>query len=311
MKTLKEFLETFAKQHYYTYYKKVISKPKKMAEVTNMEMYDAIIDLYKEDPEVIIQLCNIEEMQILNNLIDFNIKKEGLTFLDYCHLVKLQKNFLIIAGEKEYYIPSDILNYIKMALNLYDEEKEVFTDVANNTILGLIRIHATQPLPTFIKTLEKYKQFYTEDSLRLTIKKSLYLKDKVDIIKYQNEPYVVSLEFHNCQKLIHLTAYNITPPYYKLEEIVSIGKYHVDLFKQPILQFISLLESHMEANPIYGLVNRIIFYAGCGLDDPEDIRKIACDIEELYQGILKVLPYLPVWIYNGCESKLINLKGEQ
>lgn len=309
MANLKELLPKLKKEQLYAFYKKVLAKPKKYTQITKMAIYNSIISIYQEDPEIISSLCSSEEIGILNKLIDGNIPKLNQGFIEFCLFLNLERNFLIIANESTYSIPDDLLNYIKMALNLYEEKKHSFIDVTNNTIIGLTRIHATMPLSQFLQTLEKYKQYYSPETIKKIIKSNPYLNDKVDIIKYQNESYVISLEYHNARELIPLTDYSLEPPEYSLEEVISIGKYHLNLFKEPILQFLNFLELHLKPESIYSIVIKVIFYSGLGLENSELIKNISGNIEELYQSILKVIPYFPVWIYNGRE--LHNLKFDE
>ena len=83
---------------------------------------------------------------------------------------------------------------------------------------------------------------------------------------------------------------------YRLEEIISIGKYKINLFKEPIFQFLSFLERYLQTESIDKIINKLVTYTGIEIHNTKELKAIAENDEVLYKEMLKVLPYFPVWL---------------
>jgi len=77
----------------------------------------------------------LKNMYIKNKRVilrcDFNVPISNGNVIDETKIFKILKtiNYLINENPKEYYIPTDMLNYIKMAINLLEEESFTFLDI--------------------------------------------------------------------------------------------------------------------------------------------------------------------------------------
>ncbi len=301
MKTLKEYIKNSKKEEIYDYYKIIVSKPKIYEQVTRNEMYEAIIALYKEDPEEILKLCMLEEIEILRMLLKENNHINNGGYIEYIMYKNLRSHLLILDDEETdmQYIPSDLINYIKMALNLYNEEVYSLKDVTDSVLIGLIRIHNTIKLIDLVTILPIYYVNMTMKTLKEYINHNPKLKDKIKIIRYQKEEYVISLEYYYYKDIIKLQNKNFKYKSYTLESVISIGKYGMNLFKEELFKFLSFLEMHLHPKYILSVIEEIVIYCGFDMNSETTLKSIADNIDELYKEITSVTNYFPIWIYNG------------
>ena len=150
MKTLKEIFKATNKEEIYKYYLRFITNPKDYSKITREEMYNYIYDIFRQNPEVITQMGTIEEVNILKRLIAEEPVRPTNGYLDYLLLNNLKENYLIYEENNIYYIPKDIFNYVKMALNIYNEQEYTYHDISDSVIIGLIRMHNVLSLNDFI-----------------------------------------------------------------------------------------------------------------------------------------------------------------
>lgn len=301
MKTLKEYITNGKKEEVYDYYKIIISKPKSYEQVTRSEMYDAIVALYKEDPEEILKLCMLEEIEILKMLLKGNTCINNGGYIEYIMYKNLRNHLLILDDEETdmQYIPIDIVNYVKMALNLYNEEVYSLKDVTDSVLVGLIRIHNSIKLIDLVTILPLYYVNMTMKTLKDYITNNPKLKDKIKIIRYQKEEYVISLEYYFYKDIIKLQSKNYKYKEYTLESVISIGKYKMNLFKEELFKFLSFLEMHLHPKYIISVIEEIVIYCGFDMNSETTLKSIADNIDELYKEIASVTNYFPIWIYNG------------
>lgn len=296
--TLKEYITKTDKLNIYNFYHRLVSNPKDYDCITRLEMYNEIIALYKENPEVILKLCTLEEIESLKGLINEKELHDNYGYLEYIVVKNLQNNYLILKEDK-YYIPSDIYNYVKMALNIYDEKTYSFRDVTDSVILGTIRIYNVVTLSEFINILAKnYINILAKD-LKAYIETNPKLSHKVMVIKYQKTDYVISLEYEFYKDILELKKDYYKYNDFNLESVISIGKYKINLFKEEVFSFLNFLECHLEPKYIDLIINDLIVYVGFDLNDEEALNNIADGIEELKNEIKKVLNFIPIWIYQG------------
>ncbi|MDE5539486.1 MAG: hypothetical protein K2J20_03260, partial [Bacilli bacterium] len=130
------------------------------------------------------------------------------------------------------------------------------------------------------------------------IKTNPRLQDKVMGKNYKTVNYVISLENQFYRDILGLRQNKSISKTYNLEEIVSVGKYKINLFNEQILKFLNFLEMHLA--PIYTdqVINELIIYRGLEIDDLRVLRSIADNIEPLYQALEKIVDSIPSWI-NG------------
>jgi len=153
--TLKEYFLKTNKLIIYKFYAQFFAKPLKYDNITRKEMYHQIINLYKKNPLIIINLCSMEEISILKSIIsENNIRHTG--YIEYLCYQNLLNNFLLMEDKKELFIPTDIINYIKMALNLFDELTYSNQDIEISALIGLSRIYNCLPVNDLIPILAKY-----------------------------------------------------------------------------------------------------------------------------------------------------------
>lgn len=305
MLTLKEYFNKSKKEDIYKFYSKLYQNPKDYHKITRNEMYNNIVSMYLEDPEIILKLCTIEEIDILKNLINDNKLTKNNGYIEYVLLNNLKNNYLILESD-EYYIPEDILNYVKMALNILDEAEYSLKDVTDSVLIGLIRIYNTISIEQLHELLPVYSISITINILRKYILESPKLKELITIVKYKKKEYVISLE--NCcyKDILNIIREDIKLKKYTLEEVISIGKYKINLFKEEVFNFLCFLETHLDPIYIDIIINELTIYMGFDINDNNTLKLIADNIEELYLELKKVVVYLPIWIYKGNDLSSLN-----
>lgn len=298
MKTLKAIFKENKKEISYQFYQRVILKPLAYSKITRDQIYHEIITSYINDPEIILRLCNIEEINILKNLLDENIPVKNEGYIEYLLLSELQNNYLIWQDDNYYYIPEDLINPIKMAINLYNEEEYSLKDITDSVILGLVRLHNVIELDTFITYLKEYNIIFDKENLKKYLLNDVRNKDKLAIIKYQQTDYLTSLEYPYYKDILKLRN-TIEVDHPILEEVISIGKYKIDLFQEKIFKFLNFLELHLEPKYVDSILEDIIIYTGFRINDLTVLKKISGEIDSLFKALQEVEPYLPVWVFNG------------
>ena len=95
MMSLKEYMLSDKKENVYAFYQRLNIKASDYEKITRNDIYRNIISLYKDDPEIILRLCSMEEIQILKKLLDGKIKKQANGYIDYLLFRHLQHNYLL------------------------------------------------------------------------------------------------------------------------------------------------------------------------------------------------------------------------
>ena len=268
-------------------------------------MYRNIISLYKDDPEIILRLCSMEEIGILKKLLDGNIKRQENGYIDYLLFQNLMSNYLILLENNEYYIPDDLVNCVKMAMNLFDEKSYSIQDILDSVLIGMARVYNVLTLEEVIQILGEYSIQYDVLSFKKCVKDNLKWKEKLEIVRYKKQDYLVSLEFPYYKDVLDLRK-NFKVAKYTLKELISFGKYKLNLFQEKTLHFLNFLEMHLRPWAIHSFINDLIFYAGFDINNESVLFNICDSIEELYKQVVDVIPSFPVWIYYG--NHLDNLK---
>lgn len=295
---LKEYILSAHKEDVYAFYQRINSKAEDYEKITRNDIYHNIISLYKDDPEIILRLCSMEEIQILKNLLENKVKKKENGYIDYLLFQDLKHNYLVLESDQEYYIPEDLINCVKMAMNLLDEQAYSVEDVMISVIIGISRVYNTLLIDDVLLILEKYNIYYDEKSLKKYIEHQPRIMDKVKIVRYQKKDYFVSLEFLYYEDVLKLRQ-EFKVATYSLEEIISFGKYKLNLFDEKVLYFLNFLEIHLDPLSIHLFLNDLIFYCGFDLNQDSILLQICDNITELYQETQKIVSYFPVWIYFG------------
>jgi len=305
MITLEELIKHEEKEDVYLFYESVSPNPKPYSKISREGMYQEILSIYKEDPEIILKLISVEEINLLKELLEANKKVEKYGYIEYLLFQDLENNYLIIKGSTEYYIPEDLFNYVKMALNLFNQNEYFYKDIVDSIIIGLTRIYNALDLEALNALLVKYNTKFEIGELRTYIAESLYLKGKVVLVEYQNKEYITDSYFIFYEDVLKLRIGVNLNLDYTLEEVISIGKYHINLFKEPVLKFLNFLEGHLNREYIKIILDDLIVYAGMHINNLDTLKKIACDIDSLFEEAKKIIAYLPNWIINKEENKPI------
>ena len=300
--SLKEYMLHDHKEQVYAFYKMIHPKAQDYDKLTRNDIYNDIISLYKEDPETILRLCSMEEIHILKKLLDENILRREHGYIDYLLFQDLEKHYLILHNENEYYIPDDFVNCVKMAMNLFDEQTVMLQDVLDSVLIGVCRIYNVLALNQVAQILKEHSISYDDQHLKDYIKRQPKLKDKMDVIRYKNVNYLVSLEFNYYQDVFKLRK-DFQRATYSLEELISFGKYKLNLFQDSVLQFLNFLEIHLRPSSIDELINDLIFYAGFDINSDGILWDICDHIEDLYKEVVPIISEFPIWIYSGNSLK--------
>lgn len=293
--TLKELFRASKKEEIYKFYVKMVKKPKTYEKITRLDIYHSILEYYQIDPEAILRLCSIEEINALKNLLNEEQNSKSGGYIEYLIFNNLKQNYLVIEEDK-YYIPKDLINYIKMAINLYDEKEYALKDMLDSVILGITRIYNVLQVDKLLLILKSFNGIFTWRSLKDYIINNLRLNDKVAIKKYKGIYYVISLENLFYKDVLRLRKNEIPELQNSLEEIISIGKYKINLFKEPVFKFLNFLEFHLDPLYIAAIIEEMIIYAGLDLNDKEVLKLIANDILPLYNSLIDVAPFFSCWI---------------
>lgn len=300
--SLKEFISKSAKDNVFAFYQRIQMNPKDYEKITRNEIYDEIISCYKEDPEIILKLCNMEEIHILKKLLDEPVFKNENGYIDYLLMKDLLDNYLVLLEDGKYYIPDDLINYVKMAINLLDESKYSILDVVDSVILGIVRINNVLLFDTFVSVFNRYCREDQILDVKEYIKSHPKLNHRVDIIRYQKQEYIVSKEYYYFKDVLKLRT-SFTVKDYSLEEVIGFGKYKLDLFQEDILRFLSFLEIHLDSRSIDLLIGDLNFYGGFHINDEAMLLQICDHIEDLYKEVRKIVSNFPCWIYNEGKEK--------
>lgn len=303
--TLKEYITKEDKLEVYNFYRRLKEKPKDYESISRLEMYNEIINIYKEDPETILKLLTSEEIHCLKSLVNEKEVHDNYGYLEYVVVTNLKTNYLILKENNNYYIPKDIINYVKMALNMFDEKSYSFKDVTDSVLLGLSRIYNVVLLEDFINLLAKQYINMVPKDLKKYIEANPKICDKISVIKYQKQEYVISLEHYYYKDILSLRKNYYKYNDYSLESVISIGKYKLNLFKEEVFNFLNFLECHLEPKYIELIVNDLVVYCGFDIRDEETLNNIADNIADLIVEIKKALCYFPIWIYKGNTSKTL------
>ncbi len=296
--TLESYFLKEDKEIVYKFYQKLNLKSKPYNNITRQEMYNYVIKVYKENPEIIIEMVTIEELNILKSLIGSNLEKKNHGYLDYILFKSLLNNYLILDNGKEYYIPDDILNYIKMAINLSEEERDTFGDITASVAIGIVRAFNVLTFDEYYKMFCRLCFKKEQKELKIYLKNNYRVRQTLKIVKYKNEEYVVSTEYL-CYKDVLKLKLKIDNKVYSLEELISIGKYRFNLFNEHLFNFLSYLEYHLEPYAINYFIEDLIIYSGFDVNDDEALKMICGNVQELIDETEGVLVYFPCWIYNG------------
>ena len=296
--SLKDYMLKENKNEVYEFYLKINPKALDYEKVSRNDMYRDIISLYKEDPEIILRLCSMEEIGILKKLLDENIKKQENGYIDYLLFQNLMSNYLVLLENNEYYIPEDLINCIKMAMNLLNEEEYSMRDVVDSTVMGISRVYNVLPLEEVILLLGEYAIHYDLTTFKKQFKNNLKWKEKIEIVRFKKKDYLVSLEFPYYEDVLELRK-NYKLAKYSLEELISFGKYKLNLFQEKILNFLNFLEIHLNSSSINSFINELIFYSGFDINNEGILLNICDSIEELYKETINVIPEFPIWVYYG------------
>lgn len=304
---LKDYILKSNKIDIYNFYLKINSSAVAYEKITRNDIYHNIISSYKNDPEIILQLCSMEEISILKKLLDDKIRVEENGYIDYVLFKNLSNNFLILNDGENYYLPEDLVNCVKMAINLLDEKLYTARDIVDSTIIGVARVYNTLLIDDAINLLKKYSVTYDKLAFKKYIKSNVKLKDRVAIVRFKKNEYFISLEYSFYKEVLDLRK-NIDFAIYSLEEMISFGKYKINLFQEKVLFFLNFLEMHMKAYGINSLIDDLIFYFGIYVNDEKILNSICGNILELQKEIVLVEKYFPIWIYNG--NNLEKLKND-
>ena len=139
-------------------------------------------------------------------------------------------------------------------------------------------------------------------SLKARVRKQAKLKNKIAIIRLQKQEYLVSLEFPYHKDVLSLRK-DFKIANYTLEEMISYGKYKLNLFQEKTLNFLNFLEVHLDPLSIDLLINDLIFYAGFDINRDGILWDICDHIEDLYKEVVPIISEFPIWIYSGNSLK--------
>lgn len=307
--SLEEVFRKENKESVYAFYKRIVNNPKDYVKVSREQIYNIIMSEYNKDPEIILRMSSIEELNILKGLLEARVEKKDYGYIEHLLFSNLKSNYLVLEENNEYFIPDDLVNYVKMAMNLCDEKENSFRDITDSIIIGLVRIHNVLEFEEFISLLKRYNCVFTSlDNFKKYVLQSPKLLKKLDIIKYKRKNYVVSLEYDFYKDVLE-NRKDVEYQKYALEDIISIGKYKIDLFREPVFKFLNFLELHLEPIYIEYIIDDIIGYMGLYINNLDIVKRIADNIDDLYKNILDILPYFPIWIFNG--NDLLSLKNKQ
>lgn len=309
--TLKDYLLKIKKEEAYILYKKVVSTPKAYEKISRNAIFKEVIEAYIDDPEIILKMISIEEVHILKNLITQNISITSSGYIDYILFNNLKSNLLILEDyeKKEYYIPSDLLNCIKMAINLYNEEIYSLKDITDSVLIGILRVLNVISLDDAIVLLNKYHFVFTKKTLKDYIKTNPKFYNLIDVIRFKKIDYIVSLENFFYKEVLTLNKKDIPLKEYQTEEFISIGKYKINLFNKQVYDFLNYLEAHLNPKYINQVIEELIIYMGMDINDLEVLKVISDNIPELYEKLQQVSFSFPIWIYNG--NDLLSIKENQ
>ncbi len=295
---LKDVISKDLKENVYAFYQIIEAHPKDYDKITRMDIYSEILSCYRKDPEIILQMCSMEEIQILKKLLDEPILKKENGYIDYLLFQNLREHYLVLLEEQKYFIPDDLINYVKMAINLLDEKKYNILDVMDSVILGIARIYNVLLVDSFLEIITTYCKEFEAVNIKEYINSHPRVKDKVEIVRYQKKVYLVSKEYYYYKDVLKLRK-SLNKNYYSLEEVLSFGKYKLNLFQEEVLYYLNFLEIHLDSKSIDLLVHDLVFYCGFQINDDAMLLEICDQIGDLYKETKKIVFYFPNWLFFG------------
>ena len=304
--TFKDFILKNKKENIYDFYNKVVRKPSPLNKVTKLKMYEEIINDYVSNPEIILNMLTTEQIEILKDMLqEKEFLDEDNGYLSFMVFKDLLLNHLIFVNNKKYYIPEDLINPIKMAINIYNPQEFINLDILNSVVLGLIRIYNVVKLDDFLEYLKEYQIGFKKDDFKKYCKGSLRNGGKIAVRKYHDIEYVISLEIPTYKDILEMMSDKLEPFMYTLEEVVSVGKYWLNLFNKKETEFLAFIEIHLPPEYIELVIKDVILYSGLGIENEDLLKNISGNINSLYEALKELYAFLPCWVYKGWAKKII------
>lgn len=149
--TLKESLEEFNKELLFDYYIRIIPNHKRYTRTTKEQMKDKILQEYKNYNNII-DICTTRELKYLNLLIENNNNLPYNFKYDW-EINSLDEKLIIVYDDEQIYIPENLLNIVKQALDKVNWNTIKEKDKINELAIGLFKVYALLPTKKLIDIL--------------------------------------------------------------------------------------------------------------------------------------------------------------
>ena len=149
--TLKESLEEFNKELLFDYYIRIIPNHKSYTRTTKEQMKDEILQEYKNYNNII-DICTTRELKYLNLLIENNNNLPYNFKYDW-EINSLDEKLIIVYDDEQIYIPENLLNIVKQALDKVNWNTIKEKDKINELAIGLFKVYALLPPKKLIDIL--------------------------------------------------------------------------------------------------------------------------------------------------------------
>lgn len=163
-------VEEFEKNSLYETYCRVISKPKKIGNITKKEILKEIYDWYK-DYTNIIRICTLKELNFLDSLV--NKKEFNNDFL--WSLINLRDKLLIYIDDEYIYVPEEIEKSVRDAVKNVDIDEKNKEDNISIKLITLCKVNGICDLNKVVSYAMKLLDSNYEEAKKFIINSNLFL----------------------------------------------------------------------------------------------------------------------------------------
>lgn len=160
--TLKEQVKHFRKDYIHRNYSRIIKNFKDYDKISRNKIIDEIKKEY-DNPNNIIDICSIEELELLKKVMNKKISYKELRTKHEYEFRNLVDKFLVTATiDDKLFIPEEIEESVKIALKQINEEEKIKADEINDMLVGLLKIYGIMSKEELYKVYSFYNKMEKE-----------------------------------------------------------------------------------------------------------------------------------------------------
>lgn len=193
--SLKKEINYYRKDWVHRSYSRIIKDFKDYDNISRNKILDEVTEFYK-DYNNVLSMCTYNELKLLEYVLNSKNKIKEIDDKHNFEKNELHDKFLMhySLDEKSYYIPSEMVDSIKLALKNIDKKYYKYKDETNDLLIGIFKVYG-------ILTLDELKEIISN-----------YIKVDDKLLNIINNDKLFSFYTYNYDKYI------IYEPYYEYEE---------------------------------------------------------------------------------------------